>query len=113
MKEIDDFKDLCTDIAQKRDTLLSNVKDYVAKYPSTEDAPTEEFNAIKKQIAEQSIWINKVNHAYEIARNKIIDSIDNDIIKEYTKGLMDSLSTISRLAALEEGEKMLNNVKNF
>ena len=113
VKEIDDFKELCTDIAQKRDTLLSNVKNYVAKYPSTEDAPIEEFNAIKKQIAEQSIWINKVNHAYEIARNKIIDSIDNDIIKEYTKGLMDSLSTISRLAALEEGEKMLNNVKNY
>jgi len=113
MKEIDDFKELCTDIAQKRDTLLSNVKDYVAKYPSTEDAPIEEFNAIKKQIAEQSIWINKVNHAYEIARNKIIDSIDNNIIEEYTKGLMDSLSIISRLAALEEGEKMLNNVKNY
>lgn len=110
MKEIDEFKQLCFEIGQKHNTLINNIIDYVAKYPSPADAPSSARNSINKQIAEQAIWVNDVNHAYEVACNKIFDSIDNDAIKEYTKGLMNSLSSISRLAALEEGEKILNEI---
>ena len=96
---------------KKCNTLLNNIRDYVAKYPSIEDAPIDEYNSINEQIADQSNWINDINNAYEVARDRIIDSIGNDIIKKYAQELMDSLSPISRLAALEEGEKILNNVR--
>ena len=108
MKEIDEFKKICSEVEKKSNQLKVDVNDYVAKYPSRNDCPHNELEKIEKQIAEQSEWINDVNNAYDVAKNKIIESIDCEFIKKYAIKQMDSIASVSRLAAIEEGERILS-----
>lgn len=138
MKKIDDFKQLCTEMKQRKKLLDEEVDIYnqmaneilslggFVSFNNKITAPLgsisddlkrkyeSKFSQIYEHIQSQPLWISEINQAYKEAQDEILDYVrqktkDENMVN-HIQQIMEKTAQVNQLAAIGRGEQFISNI---
>lgn len=138
MEKVKKFKELCSEMEQRKKNLNEEVDIYIQKanhvcklggFVSYEDKIIDPFNSISEELKReyeyifsqihehlrsQSQWINEINQAYKEAQDEILDYVQQktqsqDMVN-HIRQTMGRIAQVNRLVAIEYGEQSISNI---
>lgn len=132
MKKVKKFKELCSEMEQRKKNLDEELREYNQKvnhirnlggFVSCEDKIIDSldsiphklkreyeylFSQIHEHIRSQSQWINEINQAYMEAQDEILECVQQKTQSQdmfnHIRQTMERIAQVNRLAAIEYGE---------
>lgn len=132
MEKVKKFKELCSEMEQRKKNLDEELREYIQKvnhicdlggFVSYEDKVIDPsnsisdelkreyeylFSQIRKHVQSQTQWIDEINQAYKEAQDEILECVQQktqsqDMVN-HIRQTMERIAQVNRLAAIEYGE---------
>lgn len=138
MEKVKKFKELCSEMEQRKKNLNEEVDIYIQKANHIRDLggfisfdnkiidpsnsiPNElkrkyecQFSQIHEHIQSQSHWIDEINQAYKEAQDEISEYVQQKMQSQdmvnHIRQIMGRIARVNRLAAIEYGEQFISNI---
>ncbi len=138
MEKVKKFKELCSEMKQRKKNLDEELREYIQKvnhicdlggFVSCEDKiidPSNSisdelkreyeylFSQIREHVRSQSQWIDEINQAYKEAQDEILECVQQKMQSQdmvnHIRQIMGRIAQVNRLAAIEYGERFIDNI---
>ncbi len=138
MEKVKKFKELCSEMEQRKKNLDEELREYIQKvnhicdlggFVSYEDKVIDPsnsisdelkreyeylFSQIRKHVQSQTQWIDEINQAYKEAQDEILECVQQKIRSQdmvnHIQQIMGRIVQVNRLAAIEYGEQFIANI---
>lgn len=138
MEKVKKFKELCSEMEQRKKNLDEELREYIQKvnhicdlggFVSYEDKIIDPSNSISdelkreyeylfsqihKHIRSQTQWIDEINQAYKEAQDEILECVQQKTqsqdVANHIQQIMGRIVQVNRLAAIEYGEQFISNI---
>lgn len=138
MEKVEKFKELCSEMEQRKKNLDEELREYIQKvnhicdlggFVSYEDKVIDPsnsisdelkreyeylFSQIRKHVQSQTQWIDEINQAYKEAQDEILECVQQktrsqDMVN-HIQQIMGRIVQVNRLATIEYGEQFIANI---
>lgn len=138
MEKVKKFKELCSEMEQRKKNLDEELREYIQKvnhicdlggFVSYEDKIIDPSNSISdelkreyeylfsqihKHVRSQNQWIDEINQAYKEAQDEILECVQQKTqsqdVANHIQQIMGRIVQVNRLAAIEYGEQFIANI---